>query len=69
MIYEDIRYILSENPKRVIIGGRKAIREAAATLLREFCDAEIIALEDSEVENSTTFGMIKIYEEKRNEIL
>jgi len=64
MLCDEIKYTVSEKPKKAVIGGRKAIKEAIAILLKEFTDAEVIILTEEQVKNSTTVGMIKIYENR-----
>lgn len=62
ILCDEIRYVLAQDPPKVIIGGRKAIKEALAVLLKELSCAEVIPLSDDEVNHSSIFGMIKIYE-------
>ncbi|MCQ2413259.1 MAG: 2-dehydro-3-deoxygalactonokinase [Clostridia bacterium] len=62
MVSGEIRCILSRSPKRVVIGGKAAIKEAIGTILKEYTDAEIVILSNEEVDHSTVNGMIRIYE-------
>ena len=50
---------------RIIIGGKKQIKDAMCTLLKHVCGdkKEVIAASAEAVERSTSLGMIKIYEQ------
>ena len=50
---------------RIIIGGKKQIKDAMCTLLKHVCGGkkEVIAASAEAVERSTSLGMIKIYEQ------
>ena len=63
ILQDEIDYILSKNAKKIYIGGRKAIKNATALLLKTFSQSEIAALSDTDVENSLISGMLKIYKE------
>lgn len=58
----EIDFILSLDSEKIIIGGRKQIREAMATLLNANSSKQVITLDDDIVDSSTSLGMIKIFE-------
>lgn len=62
LLSDEIRTVLAKNPGKVVIGGRKAIREATAILLTALSDAEVIALTDDQVDASSALGAINVYE-------
>lgn len=62
ILCDEIQYILSQHAKRIVIGGKKAIKEPMAVLLGELSAGEITVISDEEVSDSSAFGMIKIYE-------
>ena len=61
----EIDEVLKASPARIVIGGRKAIREAMALLLARLCDIPLRVLSDDEVTLSSSRGMIRIYEYQR----
>ena len=62
VLSDEIGYILSLASDKIVIGGRKQIREATATILKANCEHTVISLDDETVESSTSLGMIKIFE-------
>ena len=62
ILADEIGEILKIDAKRVIIGGRKQIKEAMATLLRSYSDKQITVVDEADVERSTAHGAIRIYE-------
>lgn len=58
----EINFILKNNPEKVVIGGKKEIREAMVVLLREYFKNDIVCLSDEIVDTSVSLGMVKIYE-------
>lgn len=62
----EISEILKSKPKKIIIGGKKQIKDAMTALLTEKSSAEIISADDKKSEFATAFGMIKIFEYKNN---
>ncbi len=61
----EIDEVLKAAPARIVIGGRKAIREATALLLSRVCDIPLRVLSDDEVSLSPSRGAIRIYEYER----
>lgn len=58
----EIRKIIKVGAKRIVLAGKKQLREATAVILRSVCESEVVLLDDETVEKSTFLGMIKIYE-------
>ena len=62
ILHDEIKEILKLNPKKIIIGGKKQIKEAMYNLLSTLNKSEIIVLADNIVDNSSALGAVKIYE-------
>lgn len=62
VLQSEIEFILSQKQKRIIIGGKKQLKEALAIILEKLLSAEIAKVEDAEADFASTFGLIKIYE-------
>ena len=60
----EVAPILKMQERRVIIGGRKEIKEPLAVLLRRFSDKEITVLDEATVEASAVRGAIRVFEGK-----
>lgn len=60
----EILAVLKMNAKKIVIGGKKQLKEATKILLSKTADCEIICVPDSDVDKSSVLGMIKIYEHK-----
>lgn len=65
VLHDEINCILSQNAKRIIIGGKKQIKEALAIILEKLSSAEIEKISDEQAENASSLGLIKIYEYNR----
>ncbi len=63
-IAQEIERIIKANPPPVVIGGKKQLKEATAYLLKESAQSNVVALTDTQVDASSTLGVIKIYEYK-----
>ncbi len=61
ILCDEIKAILSYKAAKIIIGGKKYIKEPTAVLLGELCKAEIITVPDSAVDDSCVIGMVRIY--------
>lgn len=59
---DEIDEVIKFAPSRIVIGGRKAIREAMALLLASVTEIPVRVLSDDEVTLSVSRGMIRIYE-------
>lgn len=62
VLCDEILSIAEDNIATVVIGGRKQIKNAMALILRERTNKNIIELDEKTVDNSTSSGIIKIYE-------
>ena len=60
----EVAPMLKMKERRVIIGGRKEIKEPLAVLLRRFSDKEITVLDEAAVEASAVRGAIRVFEGK-----
>lgn len=62
VLYGEISSILNMNPKKIVIGGRKQLKEAMRILLLKNSDCEIICISDKDVDQSSAKGMIRVFE-------
>ncbi|MBO5224396.1 MAG: 2-dehydro-3-deoxygalactonokinase [Clostridia bacterium] len=62
----EIDKIIKANAPTVVIGGKKQLKEATAYLLEKYSDSIIKVLSDEEVDCSSSFGVIKVYEYQAN---
>ena len=62
ILCDEIGCILRQNPPKVIIGGKKNIKNLLSFLLTEYSNAEIICVPDNVVDVSSAIGAVKIYE-------
>ena len=62
----EIEYVLKENPKKVVVGGNKKLRETVSVLLDEYFNGKIVCLSDERVEKANAMGMVKIFEYDKN---
>ena len=62
ILSSEIDAILRRGTARVVIGGREQIKRATGILLSALTDAEIVTLDENEVNASVTTGQIRIYE-------
>lgn len=60
----EIDNIISAKEKKVIIGGKRELREAMVYLLKKYSDKEIISADDEKTANATALGAVRIYEWK-----
>lgn len=58
----EVKRIQDHNPRKIVLGGKKPLREALKKILVKKSSAEIRCLSDEKVNNSSTMGMIRIYE-------
>lgn len=61
----EVDTILRTDASRVVIAGKRELREATAELLSVVGDREVITADEATVERSTFLGMIKVYEKKQ----
>ncbi len=60
----EIENIIKSSVQKVIIGGKKELKLPMAHILENNCKKEILCLGEDETRFATTFGMIKIYENR-----
>ena len=58
----EISYIISSRAKNVAIGGKSQLKTATAALLRHYSSKKVNVISDEAVENSTSAGIIAVYE-------
>ena len=58
----EVSRIIDYNSPKIIIGGKKQLKEALGIILKEKTDANIVCISDDAVDSSVSVGMIKIYE-------
>lgn len=65
VLQSEITTAAKSSENKIIIGGKRQIKDAMYTLLKHVCGGkkEIIAASADAVEHSTSLGMIKIYEQ------
>ena len=64
ILCNEINFVLKENPPKIVIGGKKQIKEAMEVILKKKCNSEIILVSDDMVDSSSSIGMIKVFEYK-----
>ena len=62
VLYGEIDQVIKSNAKTVVLGGKTQIKNAMAEILRNKDDKKIVLLDENTVDNSTSLGMIRIYE-------
>ncbi len=60
----EIVALLKMNPRKIVIGGRKQLKEAMKILLANYTDCEIVCISDKDVDKSSAIGMVRIFENK-----
>ena len=58
----EIAQIIAENPKHVVIGGKRQIKRAMAYILKEELEGSVTEIDDKAAESANSIGMIRIYE-------
>ncbi len=62
ILCSDAEYVLKTDPKKVVVCGNKALKNAISEILKSATSAEIITLSEEEVSASVVKGQLKIYE-------
>ena len=58
----EVEAVLKINAPKVVIGGKKQLKEALALLIGSKSDCKVVCVSDSVVDKSSSVGMIRIYE-------
>lgn len=58
----EMKQIIENNAKAVVIGGRRQLRYAMGKILSSYSDKRVILLDDATVDASTAVGAIRIFE-------
>ncbi len=67
ILHGEIKGIIEKSPKKIVVGGKRALKDATVLLLKALTDVPTVSLSDEQVEGSTSYGMIKIYENRSGE--
>ena len=62
VLCDEIAEIIKYGAAKIIIGGKRQIKEATAEILRHTTCTKVVTVSDADVESSTSRGMIRIYE-------
>lgn len=62
VLFGEIESIIKLKPEKIIIGGKKQIKIAVSTILKNKTDADITVLADEKIDNCVALGAVKIYE-------
>ena len=60
----EIEEIVKLKPERIVIGGKKQIKKAMYCILKNASDAEVVCIDDKDVDNCVSLGAIRIFENK-----
>lgn len=60
----EIEEIVKLKPERIVIGGKKQIKKAMYCILKNASDAEVVCIDDKDVDNCVSLGVIRIFENK-----
>ncbi len=61
VLADEIREVEKYDAKKVVIGGRRQLREATAQILKNISEKEIEVLSEEDVSTSVTKGLFEIY--------
>lgn len=61
VLHDEIKSVLACKAPRIVIGGKRQLREPMAYLLQKCTDAEVISLPEEQVGNLPALGAVKIY--------
>ena len=60
----EIEEIVKLKPERIVIGGKKQIKKAMYCILKNASDSEVVCIDDKDVDNCVSLGVIRIFENK-----
>ena len=63
----EVREIVNAKENTVVLGGQKQLRAALDVLLSKYGHKNVIRLSNAEVEDSTAYGAVRIYEARKQE--
>ena len=67
VLWEDVSRLIADAPAKVVIGGKRQLREAMALLLQSRSRIEVIGVTEALVAASTALGAVRIYEYGKNQ--
>lgn len=62
VLHDEIEEVLRLNVEKIVIGGRKQIKEALQSLITALSGKEVLCITDEEAEHANIRGMIRIFE-------
>ena len=62
ILHGDVEKILKSNPKKIVLAGKKQIRDALYQIISQTSNAQVVCLSEQEIERSVPLGAIEIYE-------
>ena len=58
----EVKYVLAQNPPKIVIGGKRQFKQSLATILRELTSSLVVEIPEEEVDASSCMGMVRIFE-------
>ena len=65
ILASEIEKLVEATEQKIVIGGRKQIRDAMSIILKKRSDKDIICLDDATVNASTCIGAVRIFENRQ----
>lgn len=62
VLHDEIEEVLRYDVNKIVIGGRKQIKEALKAVIEKVSDKEVVCIADEKVEKANILGMIRVYE-------
>lgn len=57
----EVEEIWRAHPEKIVIGGKKQLKQALYTLLRQNADCEIVCVDDTVADNAAALGLIRLF--------
>ena len=62
VLCEEITDIIKINSPKILIGGRRQLKEATYEILKNRCSSEVVCIPSEKIDCANSRGMVKIYE-------
>ena len=62
VLCEEITEIIKINSPKILIGGRRQLKEAMYEILKNRCSSEVVCIPSEKIDCANSRGMVKIYE-------
>ena len=62
ILCNEVNYIISIPAQRIVVGGKKSLKDILTSLLSKYSSSEVVALDEGVANNATTNGVIEIFE-------